>query len=42
MKRKIYDDLLNWKNTKDFGYNTNSKIKSIPLYATFLIKELIK
>ena len=44
---KVYNELYNPKymiriSTKDFGYNTNSKIKSIPLYATFLIKELIK
>ena len=24
-------------STKDFGYNPNTKIKSIPLYATFLL-----
>ena len=29
-------------SSKDFGYNSESKIKSIPLYATFLIKELTK
>ena len=28
-------------SSKDFGYNPESKIKSIPLYATFLIKELV-
>lgn len=28
-------------STKDFGYNPNTKIKSIPLYATFLIKDLV-
>lgn len=44
---KVYNELYKPKymiriSTKDFGYNTNSKIKSIPLYATFLIKELIK
>lgn len=27
-------------STKDFGYNPESKIKSIPLYAVFLIKNL--
>ena len=27
-------------SSKDFGYNPNSKIKSIPLYAVFLIKYL--
>ena len=26
---------------KDFGYNAKSKIKSVPLYATFMLKELI-
>ena len=44
---KVYNELYNPKymiriSTKDFGYNKDSKIKSIPLYATFLIKELIK
>ena len=29
-------------STKDFGYNSETKIKSVPLYATFLIKDLIK
>ena len=29
-------------STKDFGYNPDTKIKSIPLYATYLIKELTK
>lgn len=29
-------------STKDFGYNSETKIKSVPLYATFLIKELTK
>lgn len=28
-------------STKDFGYNSETKIKSVPLYATFLIKDLI-
>lgn len=27
-------------STKDFGYNPETKIKSIPIYAAFLIKEL--
>lgn len=26
--------------TKDFGFNEESKIRSIPLYAVFLFKEL--
>ena len=25
-------------STKEFGYNPNTKVKSVPLYATFLIK----
>lgn len=29
-------------STKDFEYNPDTKIKSIPLYATYLIKELTK
>ena len=42
---KVYNELYNPKymiriSMKDFGYNTKSKIKSIPLYATFLIKTL--
>ncbi len=28
-------------SSKDFGYNPKTKIKSIPLYATFLIKKLV-
>lgn len=44
---KVYNELYNPKymlriSSKDFGYNPNTKIKSIPLYATFLIKNLIK
>lgn len=44
---KVYDKLYNPKymirvSTKDFGYNPDTKIKSIPLYAVFLIKELTK
>jgi hypothetical protein len=40
---KVYNDTYHPKysiriSTKDFGYNPESKIKSIPLYATFLIK----
>jgi len=40
---KVYMDLYDPEyairiSTKDFGYNPNTKIKSIPLYATFLIK----
>ena len=42
---KVYNELYNPKymiriSTKDFGYDLNTKIKSIPLYATFLIKTL--
>ena len=41
----IYDSLYSPKymiriSFKDFGYNPTSKIKSIPLYAAFLIKNL--
>lgn len=41
----IYDSLYSPKymlriSSKDFGYNPTSKIKSIPLYAAFLIKNL--
>lgn len=41
----IYDKLYSPKymiriSSKDFGYNPSSKIKSIPLYAVFLIKYL--
>ena len=44
---KVYDSLYHPKymirvSTKDFGYNPDTKIKSIPLYAVYLIKELIK
>lgn len=44
---KIYNRLFNppyaiRMSTKDFGYNSETKIKSVPLYATFLIKDLIK
>lgn len=43
----VYDKLYSPKymiriSTKDFGYNPDSKIRSIPLYSIFLIKELIK
>ncbi len=43
---KVYGELYNPKykiriSSKDFGYNPETKIKSIPLYATFLIKNLI-
>ena len=43
---KVYNDLYNPKymiriSLKDFGYNKDTKIKSIPLYATFLIKNLV-
>ena len=42
---KIYNDLYNPKymiriSTKDFGYNPETKIKSIPLYAVFFLKNL--
>ena len=41
----VYNDLYSPNymiriSTKDFGYNPDSKIKSIPLYATYLIKKL--
>ena len=44
---KIYYDLYKPKymirlSIKDFGYNEETKIKSIPLYATFLIKNITK
>lgn len=44
---KIYNGLFDppyaiRMSTKDFGYNSETKIKSVPLYATFLIKDLIK
>ena len=40
---KIYNDIYKPKysiriSSKEFGYNPDTKIKSIPLYATFLIK----
>lgn len=43
---KVYNELYKPKymiriSSKDFGYNPDTKIKSVPLYATFLIKELI-
>lgn len=43
---KIYNGLFDppyaiRMSTKDFGYNSETKIKSVPLYATFLIKDLI-
>lgn len=43
----VYNELYSPKymiriSTKDFGYNSNTKIKSIPLYSTFLIKKLTK
>ena len=42
---KVYNELYNPKymiriSTKDFGYNPDTKIKSIPLYAAFLIGKL--
>lgn len=44
---KLYSNLFNPQylvriSTKDFGYSSETKIKSVPLYATFLIKELTK
>lgn len=43
---KVYDELYHPKymiriSTKDFGYNPDTRIKSIPLYAVYLIKELV-
>ena len=43
----VYNNLYSPKymiriSTKDFGYNPDSKIKFIPLYSVFLIKNLIK
>ena len=43
----VYNSLYSPKymiriSTKDFGYNPDSKIKSIPLYSVFLVKNLIK
>ena len=42
---KVYNELYNPKymiriSTKDFGYNPNTKIKSVPLYAAFCIKNI--
>lgn len=44
---KVYDELYHPKymirlSTKDFGYDSRTKIKSIPLYATFLLSNLTK
>ena len=44
---KVYNNLYHPKymiriSSKDFGYNINTNIKSIPLYAAFLINELTK
>lgn len=44
---KVYNELYHPNymiriSSKDFGYNPETRIKSIPLYATFLIKDLIK
>lgn len=41
----VYRDLYNPKymirlSTKEFGFDEESKIRSIPLYAVFLFKEL--
>ncbi len=43
---KVYNDLYHPKymiriSLKDFGYNPETHIKSIPLYAVFLIKNLV-
>ncbi len=43
---KVYDELYHPNymiriSSKDFGYNPETRIKSIPLYATFLIKKLV-
>lgn len=43
----VYNNLYHPKymiriSAKDFGYNPDTKIKSIPLYATYLIKDLVK
>ena len=43
---KVYNDLYHPKymiriSLKDFGYDPKTNIKSIPLYATFLIKNLV-
>ena len=44
---KVYNELYKPKymiriSTKDFGYNKDTKIKSVPLYAVFLISNLTK
>ena len=44
---KVYNELYHPNymiriSSKDFGYNPETRMKSIPLYATFLIKDLIK
>ena len=43
---KVYDELYHPNymiriSSKDFGYNPETRIKSIPLYAAFLIKNLV-
>ena len=43
---KVYDELYHPNymiriSSKDFGYNPETRIKSIPLYATYLIKNLV-
>ena len=45
--RKIYDELYHPKYmirviSKDFGYNPKTRIKSVPLYAVFLINNLTR
>lgn len=42
-KNKLYNPKYMIRiSSKDFGYNNEIKIKSIPLYETFLIKKLMK
>ncbi len=43
---KVYDELYHPNymiriSSKDFGYNSETRIKSIPLYAAFLVKKLV-
>ena len=45
--RIVYNELYHPKymiriSTKDFGYNKENRIKSIPHYATFLISSLVE
>ena len=44
---KVYNELYHPKymiriSLKDFGFNKETNIKSIPLYASFLISTLVK